>query len=136
MRREHVKLIVGAVLAGIILVLIFVLAATVGNASPTVLIALAVAALFVLFPLIYRVVTGEPLPRTTRTPPKPRRRPPIPRSVKMYVWRRDGGRCVEGGSKERLEYDHSIPVSKGGSHTQRNLQLLCERCNRSKGASI
>jgi hypothetical protein len=137
MRREHVKLIVGAVLACIYLVLIFVLAATVGNASPTVLIALAVAALFVLFPLIYRAVTGEPLPRPPRTPPpKPRGRPPILKSVKMYVWQRDGGRCVECGSKERLEYDHIIPVSKGGSNTDRNLQLLCERCNRSKGASI
>jgi hypothetical protein len=63
-------------------------------------------------------------------------RAPIPRNVKMYVWQRDNGRCVECGSKERLEYDHIIPVSKGGSNTARNLQLLCERCNRSKGASI
>jgi HNH endonuclease len=132
MRREHVKLIVGAVLAGIILVL----ARAAGNASPTVLIALAVGTLFVLSPLIYRAITGEPLPRTTRTPPKLRRRPLIPRSVKTYVWQRDSGRCVECGSKERLEYDHIILVSKGGSHTERNLQLLCERCNRSKGASI
>ena len=133
MRREHVKLIVGAVLAGIILVL----ARVAGNADVVVLIAIAVGAFIVLIPLIYPAITGgEPLPRTTRTPPKPRRRPPIPRSVKMYVWRRDGGRCVECGSKERLEYDHIIPVSKGGSHTERNLQLLCERCNRSKGASI
>lgn len=57
-------------------------------------------------------------------------------SVKMYVWRRDGGKCVECGSRENLEYDHIIPVSKGGSNTERNIQLLCEKCNRQKAAQI
>ena len=66
---------------------------------------------------------------------KPRRKP-IPKNVKMYVWQRDQGRCVDCGSKERLEYDHIIPVSKGESNTDRNIQLLCEHCNRSKGSSI
>ena len=65
-----------------------------------------------------------------------RRRESIPKSVKMYVWQRDGGRCVECGSKEKLEYDHIIPFSEGGSNTDRNLQLLCEPCNRSKGSKI
>jgi hypothetical protein len=60
----------------------------------------------------------------------------IPASVKREVWQRDGGKCVECGSKERIEYDHIIPISKGGSNTVRNLQLLCERCNRSKHAKI
>jgi hypothetical protein len=67
---------------------------------------------------------------------KERRTEPIPKRVKMYVWQRDEGTCVECGSKEKLEYDHIIPLSKGGSNTDRNLQILCERCNRSKGASI
>ena len=66
---------------------------------------------------------------------KPRREY-IPSDVKIFVWRRDEGRCVECGSQERLEYDHIIPITKGGSNTARNLQLLCERCNRKKGASI
>jgi 5-methylcytosine-specific restriction endonuclease McrA len=60
----------------------------------------------------------------------------IPSDVKMYVWQRDGGRCVECGSNERLEYDHIIPVSKGGSNTERNVQLLCEHCNREKHNKI
>ena len=60
----------------------------------------------------------------------------IPSSVKIAVWRRDGGKCVECGSKEKLEYDHIIPVSKGGSSTERNIQLLCEKCNRKKSANI
>lgn len=55
----------------------------------------------------------------------------IPKTVEMYVWRRDRGRCVKCGSNERLEYDHIVPVSKGGSNTDRNIQLLCEYCNRS-----
>ena len=60
----------------------------------------------------------------------------IPSAVKLSVWRRDQGKCVECGSKEKLEYDHIIPVSKGGSNTERNIQLLCEKCNRKKSASI
>ena len=56
--------------------------------------------------------------------------------VRMFVWQRDGGHCVKCGSQENLEYDHIIPVSKGGSNTARNIQLLCEKCNRSKGANI
>src|SRR5665647_2498137 len=31
-------------------------------------------------------------------------RPTIPSAVKQYVWQRDGGRCVQCGSNERLEY--------------------------------
>jgi len=63
-------------------------------------------------------------------------REPIPRRVRLFVWQRDRGRCVECGSTERLEYDHIISLAKGGSDTERNLQLLCERCNRQKGATI
>jgi hypothetical protein len=35
-----------------------------------------------------------------------------------------------------LEVDHIMPVSKGGLSTPENLQTLCWRCNRSKGAKI
>jgi 5-methylcytosine-specific restriction endonuclease McrA len=65
-----------------------------------------------------------------------RERQPIPDDVRTFVWQRDGGRCAKCGSQENLEYDHIIPVSKGGSNTARNIQLLCEKCNRSKGANI
>ncbi|MHB1787783.1 MAG: HNH endonuclease [Acidimicrobiales bacterium] len=40
------------------------------------------------------------------------------------------------GSRCRLEYDHIIPVSRGGSDTARNIELPCEVCNRAKGARI
>jgi len=60
----------------------------------------------------------------------------LPEHVRLFVWRRDGGKCVRCGSRERLEFDHIIPVVAGGSNTERNLQLLCESCNRSKGATV
>jgi hypothetical protein len=60
----------------------------------------------------------------------------ISQRVKDQVWRRDEGKCVECGSNENLEFDHIIPHSKGGANTYRNIQLLCEQCNRSKSAKI
>src|SRR5437016_14672962 len=56
--------------------------------------------------------------------------------VRMFVWQRDGGRCVRCGAREKLEFDHIIPLADGGSSTERNIQLLCEPCNRSKGRSV
>jgi hypothetical protein len=66
----------------------------------------------------------------------PRQREVLPDDVKMFVWRRDDGRCVRCGSQEDLEFDHIIPVVMGGSNTARNLQLLCGTCNRDKGGNI
>lgn len=63
-------------------------------------------------------------------------RKPIPDDVKMTVWQRDNGKCVKCGSRENLEFDHIIPVSKGGSNTVRNIELLCEKCNREKKDNI
>ena len=63
-------------------------------------------------------------------------REPISEDVRLFVWRRDLGRCVRCGNTQNLEFDHIIPLSKGRSNTERNLQLLCERCNRAKGATI
>ena len=60
----------------------------------------------------------------------------ISQSVKDKVWNRDGAKCVQCGSNEKLEFDHIIPHSKGGSNTYRNIQLLCEACNREKSAKI
>jgi hypothetical protein len=72
----------------------------------------------------------------TRTAAPAFRRKSIPERVRHEVWRRDQGRCVDCGSRERLEFDHIVPVSRGGSNTARNIELRCELCNRAKGAQI
>jgi hypothetical protein len=60
----------------------------------------------------------------------------IPERVRHEVWRRDGGRCVDCGSRENLEFDHIIALSRGGSNTARNIELRCQTCNRKKGATV
>jgi len=60
----------------------------------------------------------------------------ISEDVRDAVWNRDGGKCVQCGSNEDLEFDHIIPFSKGGANTKRNIQLLCESCNRKKSDKI
>ena len=59
-------------------------------------------------------------------------REPIPADIANAVWNRDGGRCCICGSKIELEFDHIIPLSKGGATSFRNLQLLCKKCNLKK----
>jgi hypothetical protein len=63
-------------------------------------------------------------------------REPIPAAVRTEVWRRDQGRCVECGSNQNLQYDHIIPVAKGGATSAQNLQLLCRQHNLEKHATI
>ena len=65
-----------------------------------------------------------------------RRRDPIPEDVKLIVWTRDGGACVRCGSREQLQFDHVIPVAKGGATTEANVQLLCQPCNLRKSDAI
>jgi len=57
----------------------------------------------------------------------------IPSSVKLEVWKRDRGQCVQCGSSNNLHFDHIIPYSKGGSSlVAENIQLLCARHNLEK----
>lgn len=61
----------------------------------------------------------------------------IPTSVKLDVWKRDGGRCVLCQATDELHFDHIVPFSKGGtSFKAENIQLLCARHNREKSAKI
>jgi hypothetical protein len=60
----------------------------------------------------------------------------IPSEVRARVWERDGGRCARCGSVSDLEFDHIIPVAKGGNSTENNIELLCLPCNRRKSAHI
>lgn len=58
------------------------------------------------------------------------------------IKKRDNFKCNECGLGIKdepnllLEIDHIVPVSKGGMTTYDNLQTLCWKCNRTKGAKI
>ena len=61
----------------------------------------------------------------------------IPTAVKLEVWKRDKGMCIQCGSKDNLHFDHIIPYSKGGSSlVVENVQLLCARHNIAKKDKI
>ena len=64
------------------------------------------------------------------------RRERIPDEVRAFVWERDAGRCVKCGSEDDLQFDHVIPVAKGGGNVAENVQILCGDCNRQKSDSI
>ncbi len=61
----------------------------------------------------------------------------IPSSVKLEVWKRDKGKCIQCGNEENLHFDHIIPFSKGGSSlVAENIQLLCAKHNLEKRDKI
>ena len=64
------------------------------------------------------------------------RRERIPDEVRAFVWERDAGRCVQCGNEDELQFDHVIPVAKGGGGSIDNIQILCGDCNRQKSDSI
>ncbi|GMU41801.1 MAG: hypothetical protein AMXMBFR23_26670 [Chloroflexota bacterium] len=64
------------------------------------------------------------------------RRERIPDDVRAFVWHRDEGRCVRCGAEDDLQFDHVIPVAKGGGVAAENIQVLCGDCNRQKSDSI
>ena len=60
----------------------------------------------------------------------------IPKALRRQVWERDGGRCAfvsaDGHrceSTRKLEFDHIVPLAKGGGTTADNLRLLCRPHN-------
>jgi tellurite resistance protein len=60
----------------------------------------------------------------------------ISREVRQRVWQRYCGRCAECNSDSYLEFDHIVPVAKGGGNSETNVQLLCRRCNLAKSDNI
>jgi hypothetical protein len=59
----------------------------------------------------------------------------IPRHMMMRVVRRDNYTCQVCGKHlkdNELEFDHIIPISKGGSSEEHNIRLVCYDCNRRK----
>jgi 5-methylcytosine-specific restriction endonuclease McrA len=75
----------------------------------------------------------RPNPNRERASQRPRH---IPAHVRREVSRRDGGRCTFVGEnghrceeRTRLEFDHVMPVAKGGTSTVANLRLRCRDHN-------
>lgn len=60
----------------------------------------------------------------------------IPLDLRREVYAADGWKCAFCRSTRKLEIDHIIPLSKGGTDDRSNLQTLCEHCNRKKGATL
>jgi len=67
---------------------------------------------------------------------EPRRRGRyIPFKTKMRVVRRDNYTCQVCGihlKDNEVEFDHIIPIAKGGSSEENNIRLTCFKCNRDK----
>ena len=68
-----------------------------------------------------------------KTEARPADRTYIPAHTRKIVFIRDKYRCVKCGSKKNLELHHIIPHVIISSNGPKNLQLLCQSCNRMKG---
>jgi 5-methylcytosine-specific restriction endonuclease McrA len=51
--------------------------------------------------------------------------------VLEHLW---GTKCLKCGSTHNLQWDHIVPLSRGGDHCVENLQRLCKKCNEHKHA--
>lgn len=76
--------------------------------------------------------TNEPLTETNELRRIGRN---IPRHVMLRVVRRDNSQCqiCDRVLKDNeIEFDHIIPLSKGGSSEEHNIRITCFGCNRNK----
>ncbi len=67
---------------------------------------------------------------------KDRRRRRATTEEMAEVFRRYGTKCVRCPSEHNLTVDHIIPLAKGGTWEQDNLQPMCHSCNSSKGVKV
>jgi 5-methylcytosine-specific restriction endonuclease McrA len=72
---------------------------------------------------------------------------PSNKIIRMAVYLRDAGRCqlcgrplnpdIKGVTShddpDRMTLDHTVPISKGGTHTYDNVRAACMDCNTEKG---
>jgi hypothetical protein len=78
----------------------------------------------------------SPLPSAANEPASPPDTRYIPAAVRREVWTRDQGRCrwplAFGGvcgSTCRVEFDHVVPLARGGTSTIGNVRILCRPHN-------
>ena len=87
--------------------------------------------------LIYRLESKLSLQAQTKE-----QRALMTTKLRAYIKARDNFTCCQCGNSTKaepnllLEVDHIVPIAKGGLTKEDNLQTLCWKCNRSKGAKI
>jgi 5-methylcytosine-specific restriction endonuclease McrA len=81
-----------------------------------------------------RKLAASARPRQSPHPSKRARH--IPAHVKRAVWERDSGQCTfvsDSGrrcaARARLEFDHALPVARGGQATMAGIRLRCRAHN-------
>ena len=82
------------------------------------------------------VFVGESITETTENRRKGRY---IQNHVKMRIVRRDNYTCQICSKHlldDEVEFDHIIPLSKGGSSEENNIRLTCFSCNRDKSDRV
>lgn len=52
----------------------------------------------------------------------------IHKDDRIIVWNRDKEQCINCGSVENLQFNHKVHISKGGTTTPDNLEILCKEC--------
>ena len=70
---------------------------------------------------------------------RPRRSRGLPKSIRFEVFRRDNFTCTYCGRKApevKLQIDHYVPWSKGGSNDPANLRTACRECNIGKSDRV
>ena len=80
--------------------------------------------------------TREPKPNGSQ---KQNARKTLSLSLRYDIMRRDGFQCTicsASGKNARIQIDHIIPVSKGGSNEESNLRVLCFECNHGKSDKV
>ena len=59
----------------------------------------------------------------------------LPLKLRWSIMQRDNFQCVKCGNRPpgiRLEVDHILPWSRGGTDDESNLQTFCDKCNAGK----
>jgi hypothetical protein len=82
------------------------------------------------------VWSAEPFTETTQSRRSGRY---IPFKIKMRVVRRDNYTCQHCGVHlldNEVEFDHRIPLARGGSSDEHNLRLTCHACNHDKSDKV
>lgn len=61
----------------------------------------------------------------------------VSRDIAQKLLRLQRGKCACCGRRvgHKYELDHVVALARGGIHDDSNLQILCPKCNRKKGAS-